>query len=88
MNGLRHNHISGDVEPVPLARSFDSSFEDVASRRPTQTWRTPVATKPEKVQTPRFLKSLETPRHKQTIVCRWERQSGSIEEMFLGAFRE
>ena len=59
MNVLRHHHISGDVEPVPLPRSFESSFEDVASRRRTQTRRTPVATKPEKVQTPRLLKSLE-----------------------------
>ena len=58
MNVLRHHHISGNV-PLPL--SLESSFEDVASRRRTQTWRTPVATKPENVQTPRFLKSLETP---------------------------
>jgi hypothetical protein len=58
MNVLRHHHISGNVEPVLLPLSL-SSFEDVASRRRTQTWRTPVATKPENAQTPRFLKSLE-----------------------------
>jgi hypothetical protein len=43
MNVLRHNHISGDVEPVPQPRTLESSFEDVASRRRTQTWRTPAS---------------------------------------------
>src|SRR5580704_15119651 len=63
VNMLRHNHVSGDVEPVPLPRTFESLLKNVAGSRHTQASRPSVAAKCEKVQTARFLKSLKTPRH-------------------------
>jgi hypothetical protein len=63
VNMLRHDHISRNVESILLPRPLQSLLEDVPGSWPPQPSLAPVAAKREKVQTARFLKSLETPRH-------------------------
>jgi len=63
MNMLWHDHVSRNVEPVPLPCPFQSLLEDVAGSRRPQARRALITAKRERVQTPRFLKSLESPRH-------------------------
>src|ERR1700687_3079828 len=63
MNVFGHDHISGDVKPIPLPCLLQSLLEDVAGARCPQKWSASIATKRHKVQTASFLKALEAPRH-------------------------
>ena len=63
MNVLGHDYISGDVEAIPFSRLFQILLEEIPSARRAQARLAPIGTKSEKVQTARFLKSLETPWH-------------------------
>src|ERR1700726_201898 len=61
---LGHDHVSRNVEPIPLPRPLQSLLEDVTRSRCAQTRSALIAAKRQRVQTARFLKSLETPRHR------------------------
>ncbi len=72
VNVFRHDHISGDVESVPLAYGFQGLFEDVAGAGSAQTSFATAATESDEVQAACFLKSLETPRHTGSSYARLE----------------
>jgi len=58
MNVLRHDHISGDVEAVPLACIFEGLLEYVAGVRGGQSGRVGVATEGDEMEPACFLVSL------------------------------
>jgi len=63
VNVLGHDHISCDVESVPLACIFQSLFEDVPGAGSIQASLAVAATESDEVKTARFLKAFETPGH-------------------------
>ena len=60
---LGHDHISGDVESVPLAHVFQGVLEDVTGAGSAQMSLAAATAESDEVQTARLLKALETPRH-------------------------
>ncbi len=72
VNVFGHDHISRDVDSVPLAYIFQSLFKDVARAGSAQASFAVAATESDEVQAARLLKSLETPRHTGSSYARLE----------------
>ena len=67
MNVFGHYNVPTNIKPVPLSDPFERDFEEIACFRSSEQWFAIVTTERDEVQTSRFLKSFQSPRHAQTL---------------------
>ena len=77
-----HDYVSGNVKAVPPSRFFEGVLENIAGVRSAEPRFAAVAAKREEVETARFLKSLEAPRH-GSMVCPKTKSKGGITDKFF-----
>src|SRR5579864_4174975 len=67
MNMLWHDHITVDIELIPASRLLQRALEFITRRRGSQQRLSVVAAECDEMQTPCFLKPLQSPRHAQKL---------------------
>ena len=69
MDVFGHDYVSGDVEVVPFAGTFEDFEEGVSRLWSSQELVAALTTKGYEVETAGFLETLETPRHVVRVLC-------------------
>src|ERR1700722_1643952 len=68
MNMLRHDYISGDVEPVPFPCVFEGLLKDIPGACCAQTRCAIITAESHEMQAAHLLISLQTPGHVRMVV--------------------